>query len=96
MIDCSHANSLKQYQLQLDVAEDIAEQLKNGDDRIVGVMVESHLNEGRQDHTPGCNLEYGKSITDACLGWDDTLKILATLAEGVRERRKFHQNDLDE
>ena len=96
MIDCSHANSLKQYKLQLEVAKDIAEQLKNGDDRIVGVMVESHLNEGRQDHTPGCNLEYGKSITDACLGWDDTLKILATLAEGVRERRKFHQNDLDE
>jgi 3-deoxy-7-phosphoheptulonate synthase len=96
MIDCSHANSLKQYKLQLDVAKDIAEQLKNGDDRIVGVMVESHLNEGRQDHTPGCHLEYGKSITDACLGWDDTLKILATLAEGVRERRKFHQNDLDE
>lgn len=96
MIDCSHGNSLKQYKLQLEVAKDIATQLAAGDERIVGLMVESHLNEGRQDHTPGCTLEYGKSITDACLGWDDTLKILATLAEGVRARRRFHQNDLDE
>ena len=96
MIDCSHANSLKQYKLQLEVAKDVAGQLAAGDDRIMGLMVESHLNEGRQDHTPGCKLEYGKSITDACLGWDDTLKILQTLADGVRARRKFHQNDLDE
>ena len=96
MIDCSHANSLKQYKLQLEVAKDVAGQLAAGDDRIMGLMVESHLNEGRQDHTPGCKLEYGKSITDACLGWDATLKILQTLADGVRARRKFHQNDLDE
>lgn len=91
MIDCSHANSSRQYQRQLVVAQDVARQLANGDDRIVGVMVESHLNEGRQDHTPGCTLEYGKSITDACLGWDDTVKLLDTLAEGVRQRRKHDE-----
>ena len=88
MIDCSHANSRKEYKLQMEVAADIAGQLANGDGRIMGVMVESHLNEGKQDHTPGCTLEYGKSITDACLGWEDTVKLLDTLAEGVRARRQ--------
>lgn len=92
MIDCSHGNSLKQYKLQVQVAQDVANQLGSGDDRIMGVMVESHLNEGRQDHTLGGTLEYGKSITDACLGWEDTLELLATLAEGVRARRK-HQDE---
>jgi 3-deoxy-7-phosphoheptulonate synthase len=87
MIDCSHANSRKEYKLQMEVAADVSGQLANGDDRIMGVMVESHLNEGKQDHTPGCTLEYGKSITDPCLGWDDTVKLLDTLAAGVRARR---------
>ena len=87
MIDCSHANSQKQFQRQLQVAEDIAAQLSAGDQRIIGVMVESHLHEGRQDYAPGCKLEYGKSITDACLGWQDTVKLLETLAAGVRQRR---------
>jgi 3-deoxy-7-phosphoheptulonate synthase len=96
MVDCSHANSLKQYLLQLEVAKNVSEQLAAGDERIMGLMVESHLNAGRQDHTPGCTLEYGKSVTDACLGWDDTLTILETLAEGVRARRRFHQDDLDD
>jgi len=96
MIDCSHANSRKQYQLQMEVAQDVAEQLASGDDRIIGVMVESHLNEGRQDHTPGCTLEYGKSITDACLGWADTVKLLDGLAAGVRERRRRHQDEVEE
>ena len=91
MIDCSHANSQKQYKLQKDVATDVAGQMATGDDRIIGVMVESHLNEGRQDHTPGCTLEYGKSITDACLGWDDTLDVLNTLAGGVLARRRKHE-----
>jgi len=91
MVDCSHANSLKQYKLQMDVAKSVADQLRSGNDRILGVMVESHLNEGRQDHTPGCTLEYGKSITDACLGWEDTLVLLETLAEGVRARRRQHE-----
>ena len=88
MIDCSHANSRKEYKLQMEVAADVAGQLANGDDRIMGVMVESHLNEGKQDHTPGCPLEYDKSITDPCLGWEDTIKLLDTLAEGVRARRQ--------
>lgn len=93
MIDCSHANSRKQYKLQMEVASDVAQQIANGDSRIMGVMVESHLNEGRQDHTPGCTLEYGKSITDPCLGWEDTLKLLDTLAAGVRARRQLDVED---
>jgi 3-deoxy-7-phosphoheptulonate synthase len=87
MIDCSHANSQKNHQLQKQVAMDISRQLATGDQRIMGVMVESHLNEGRQDYVPGCHLEYGKSITDACLGWADSVELLELLAEGVRQRR---------
>lgn len=87
MIDCSHANSQKNYQLQKDVAANISEQLASGNHCIMGVMVESHLHEGRQDQIPGCKLEYGKSITDACLGWEDTLELLEVLADGVRRRR---------
>lgn len=87
MIDCSHANSSKQYELQKEVARDVAAQLAAGDARIIGVMVESHLNGGRQDHAPGCDLEYGKSITDACLGWDETVTLLEDLAKAVRARR---------
>jgi 3-deoxy-7-phosphoheptulonate synthase len=91
MIDCSHANSQKNHKLQTEVAVDIARQLAAGDKRIIGVMVESHLNEGRQDHVPGCSLEYGKSITDACLGWDETVELLELLATGVRKRRASAQ-----
>ena len=91
MVDCSHANSLKQYKRQLDVARDVAGQLSQGDDRIIGAMVESHLHEGRQDHTPGGALEYGKSITDACLGWEDTVSLLEILAAGVHARRLKRQ-----
>jgi 3-deoxy-7-phosphoheptulonate synthase len=87
MVDCSHANSQKDYKLQKNVAQDIAEQLSQGETRIMGVMLESHLNEGRQEHSPGCELEYGKSITDACLGWDETVQVLNKLAEAVRTRR---------
>ncbi len=87
MIDCSHGNSSKNYLLQKEVARDVASQLSGGDQRIIGVMVESHLNEGRQDHAPGCQLEYGQSITDACLGWQDTIQLLVTLADSVRQRR---------
>jgi 3-deoxy-7-phosphoheptulonate synthase len=88
MIDCSHGNSSKNYLRQKDVALDIAAQVSEGDKRIIGVMLESHLNEGRQDHSPGCQLEYGKSITDACLGWDDTVEMLKVLASAVRARRE--------
>jgi 3-deoxy-7-phosphoheptulonate synthase len=87
MIDFSHANSRKQYQLQVEVAKDVAGQLSAGEDRIIGVMVESHLKEGRQDLKPGCPLEYGKSITDACIGWEDSVAVLNILAEAVRNRR---------
>src|SRR5688572_24417140 len=87
MIDFSHANSSKQFKRQVEVAHDVAAQLSAGDERIVGVMVESHLEEGRQDLVPGRGLVYGVSITDACIGWDDTAELLAGLAEGVRRRR---------
>lgn len=96
MIDCSHANSSKQYQLQMQVASDIAQQLAEGDDRIMGVMVESHLNAGRQDQTADCPLTYGMSITDACLGWEDTLTLLETLAQGVKARRRLHAEEAQE
>lgn len=87
MIDCSHANSQKQYQLQKKVAADVAQQVAGGDKRINGLMIESHLQEGRQNHAPGCELEYGKSITDACIGWDDTVELLKMLAISVKQRR---------
>jgi 3-deoxy-7-phosphoheptulonate synthase len=87
MIDFSHANSSKQYQRQLEVAADVSAQLARGEERIVGVMVESHLNPGRQDILPGAPLAHGVSVTDACIGWDDTVRVLEMLAEGVRKRR---------
>jgi 3-deoxy-7-phosphoheptulonate synthase len=87
MIDFSHANSSKQYQKQMDVSTDVAAQLSAGDNRIVGVMVESHLNAGRQDIEAGKPLEYGVSVTDACINWSDTEKLLKQLAEAVRQRR---------
>ncbi|MGE0012033.1 MAG: 3-deoxy-7-phosphoheptulonate synthase AroG [Azoarcus sp.] len=87
MVDFSHANSRKQHRLQIEVAKDVAGQMAAGEDRIIGVMVESHLKEGRQDLKPGVELEYGQSITDACIGWDDSVLVLDTLAEGVRQRR---------
>ena len=88
MIDCSHANASKDYRRQAEVAADIGRQIAGGERRIVGVMVESHLVEGRQDLEPGRALAFGQSITDACLGWDDSVKLLGTLAQGVKARRK--------
>ncbi len=87
MVDLSHANSRKDFRRQLEVARGVSAQLEAGEERIFGVMVESHLKEGRQDLTPGKPLEYGVSITDACLGWDDTVTLLDGLAEAVRARR---------
>ena len=87
MVDFSHGNSRKQHRLQIEVAKNVANQLAAGDDRIMGVMVESHLKEGRQDLVPDKDLEYGKSITDACIGWEDSVEVLDILAEGVRQRR---------
>ncbi len=87
MVDFSHANSSKQFEKQVEVGKDVAAQLAAGERRIVGVMIESHINPGRQDLVPGKPLDYGVSITDACLGWADTVNLLDTLAEGVRARR---------
>jgi 3-deoxy-7-phosphoheptulonate synthase len=87
MIDFSHANSLKDPQKQLLVAQNVADQLLAGESRIMGVMIESHLKGGRQDLVAGRDLEYGKSITDACISFDDTVGVIATLGEAVRRRR---------
>lgn len=87
MIDFSHANSSKQYQRQMVVAEDVAGQISGGEEAIFGVMIESHLVEGRQDLVQGDALTYGQSITDACIGWDDTEKVLRQLADAVAARR---------
>jgi 3-deoxy-7-phosphoheptulonate synthase len=91
MIDCSHANAAKDYRRQAAVAADIGGQIAGGERRIVGVMVESHLVEGRQDLEPGKALTFGQSITDACLGWDDSVRLLEDLAGAVAERRKRQQ-----
>ena len=90
MIDFSHANSSKQYRRQMDVGADVAAQIAAGDSRIVGVMIESHLQPGRQDIVPGQPLQYGVSVTDACIGWEDTETLLNKLAEAVRARRLAH------
>jgi len=87
MIDFSHANSSKDYTRQTIVAEEVAAQIAGGDERIFGVMVESHLVAGRQDLVAGRELVYGQSITDACLGWDASAVLLERLAAAVRERR---------
>ena len=87
MIDCSHANSAKQPRRQIEVGRDIAQRIAAGERRITGVMIESHLHEGRQDLCPGQPLQPGISITDACLAWDDTLPLLQELAQAVRARR---------
>ncbi|MBF4245357.1 3-deoxy-7-phosphoheptulonate synthase [Vibrio anguillarum] len=87
MIDFSHANSSKQYQRQLVVSQDVSEQIASGEHAIFGVMIESHLVEGRQDLVDGCATTYGQSITDACIGWDDTEVVLRQLADAVEARR---------
>ncbi|TAN52347.1 MAG: 3-deoxy-7-phosphoheptulonate synthase, partial [Betaproteobacteria bacterium] len=87
MVDLSHANAAKQHQRQIEVARDVAGQLAAGSRSIVGVMVESNLIEGRQELQPGKPLRYGQSITDACLGWDDSVGLLQMLAQSVRKRR---------
>ena len=87
MVDCSHANSRKDYRRQAEVAQSLARQVAGGDERILGVMIESHLHEGRQDLTAGQALKPGVSITDACLGWDQTETLMRELAEAARTRR---------
>jgi len=91
MVDCSHANSSKQHERQIDVTQDIAKQIRSGSQHVFGVMIESHLQGGAQKFTPGKDnvgqLEFGKSITDACLGWDDSANCLKVLSEAVAARR---------
>jgi 3-deoxy-7-phosphoheptulonate synthase len=87
MVDASHANSQKKHENQIPVCENLAQQLEAGESRIVGVMIESHLVAGRQDLVPGKPLVYGQSITDACLGWEDSVQVLERLAAAVRHRR---------
>jgi len=91
MVDCSHANCGKQHERQLDVVAELARQIGHGSRRVFGAMIESHLNPGAQKFTPGrddpAKLGYGISITDPCLGWDDTVGALRVLAEAVRRRR---------
>ncbi|CAN7511784.1 3-deoxy-7-phosphoheptulonate synthase [Variovorax sp. LjRoot175] len=89
MIDVSHGNSSKQYQRQIDVAQDVAGQIAAGERRIAGVMIESHLEEGRQDLVPGVALKRGVSITDACIGFSQTVPVLQELAAAVRARRRL-------
>jgi 3-deoxy-7-phosphoheptulonate synthase len=87
MVDFSHANSHKKYELQINVGTDVANQIAAGDKRIFGIMIESHLVAGRQDIVEGQELTYGQSVTDACLGWDDTEELIAKLAQAVQKRR---------
>ena len=91
MVDFSHANSSKQHEKQLEVAHDIAAQIHGGSRRVFGVMIESHLQAGAQKFNPGQDpidrLTYGQSITDACLGWDDSVKALEVLSKAVKARR---------
>jgi 3-deoxy-7-phosphoheptulonate synthase len=91
MVDFSHANSNKQAERQLDVARDVAQQIASGSTQVFGAMVESHIHGGAQKFTPGkddvASLEYGKSITDACINWQGTEAILQLLSDAVRQRR---------
>ena len=87
MVDVSHANSSKQHAKQIEVAHDVAGQIAGGERRIMGLMIESHLHEGRQDQRPGQPLRYGVSITDACIGFAQTVPVLDALAQAVRQRR---------
>lgn len=87
MVDCSHANSQKKHEKQLEVGADICQQIVAGERRIFGVMIESHLVEGRQNVVDGKAATYGQSVTDACLGWQDTVHLLEQFADAVRARR---------
>lgn len=92
MIDFSHANSQKQFKKQIDVAENVSQQIAEGEVRIIGAMIESHLVEGRQNCTDKDQLVYGQSITDACINWEDSYKVLTRLAESVQQRRVSLEN----
>ena len=90
MVDFSHANSLKQHQRQIEVAQVVADQVSANGSAIIGVMIESNLVAGRQDIVPGSELVYGQSITDACISWEDTVPLLENLAAAVKRGRHHH------
>ncbi len=90
MIDFSHANSSKQFKKQMEVCEDVCQQISGGSKQIFGVMVESHIVEGRQDLVDGKAQTYGQSITDACIGWEDTEIVLKQLSGAVLARRQVN------
>ena len=87
MVDCSHANSQKDHQRQIEVAEVVAQQVAQGNQNLMGVMIESHLVAGRQNVEDGKELVYGQSVTDACINWDDSVVVLKNLAAAVKQRR---------
>jgi 3-deoxy-7-phosphoheptulonate synthase len=91
MIDLSHSNSQKNYARQIEVGHEVGIQIARGDDRIIGVMIESNLKAGRQDLIPGKELVYGQSITDACIGWEESVPLLEEFAQAVRARRLEHE-----
>ena len=95
MVDFSHGNSSKSPQKQVDVGHDVARQVAGGEDRIFGIMVESHLKAGRQDLIPGKALQYGVSITDGCIGWEESRTLLDELADAVRVRRVKAEAEAD-
>jgi len=88
MVDCSHANSCKQFKRQMDVGRNLSGQIAEGNRAISGIMIESHLQEGRQNIVAGEQPAYGVSVTDACIGWDDSVELLKELAEAVAKRRQ--------
>jgi 3-deoxy-7-phosphoheptulonate synthase len=87
MVDCSHANSAKKWERQIEVAHELADQIAGGEQRILGLMIESHLNPGRQDLKSGVPLQHGVSITDGCIGWEQTDEVLRRLAKAAAKRR---------
>jgi 3-deoxy-7-phosphoheptulonate synthase len=93
MIDASHANSSKKPENQVPVCANIGEQVAAGDERIIGVMIESHLVGGRQDLVAGKELTYGQSITDGCIDWDSSVQVLENLAASVRQRRLHSEKE---
>ncbi|EOA2987329.1 3-deoxy-7-phosphoheptulonate synthase AroG [Yersinia enterocolitica] len=88
MIDFSHANSCKQFKKQMEVGTDVCRQIAQGEKSIMGVMIESHLVEGSQNLESGEPLTYGQSVTDACIGWEDTEALLRQLSNAVKARRQ--------
>ena len=91
MVDCSHANSGKDHTQQASVCRNVAAQIAAGDQRLFGLMLEGHLVAGRQDVGKMADLVYGQSVTDACMGWDETASLLRELAQAVKQRRVFNQ-----